>query len=85
MSRPRRLAGSALVAQAFFGSTVGTITDASGGAVRAAKVTLTSLGTNEERVVVDTDSNGDYRFVNLASPRALSAHCGERGFRPAEP
>ena len=55
-------------AQTFFGSTVGTITDSSGAAVPSAKVTLTSLATSEERAA-QTDSTGEYRFVNLVPGR----------------
>ena len=50
--------------QTFLGSIVGTITDASGASVPAAKVTLTNAGTNDERTAL-TSTSGDYQFLNL--------------------
>jgi hypothetical protein len=55
---------SHLQAQTFFGSVVGTVTDASGAVVPGASVTLTNLGTSESRVE-KAGAAGEYRFVNL--------------------
>ena len=54
----------ALNAQTFYGSIVGTATDASGASVPGADVTLTNTATADRRT---TQSNGDgnYEFVNL--------------------
>jgi hypothetical protein len=54
----------ALTAQAFFGSIVGTVTDAQGGVIPGATVTLTNVGTNEKHSV-KADAVGDYQFVDL--------------------
>ena len=53
-----------LAAQSFYGTIVGTVTDASGAVVPGARVTVTNLGTNEKRSA-ETDTAGNYRFVNL--------------------
>jgi hypothetical protein len=53
-----------LPAQTSFGSIVGTITDQSGAIVPGAVVTLTNLGTSERRTV-ESDTSGNYQFVNL--------------------
>ena len=58
------LASSLLHAQAFYGSIVGNVNDATGAAVPAAAVTLTNTATGDRRTVV-TSSEGAYRFVNL--------------------
>jgi hypothetical protein len=50
--------------QTFYGSVVGTVTDASGAVIPGASVTLTNIGTNEKRSA-PTDAAGSYRFVNL--------------------
>ena len=55
---------SPLEAQSFYGSVVGTVTDASGAIIPGASVTLTNIGTNEKRSA-ETDAAGSYRFVNL--------------------
>jgi hypothetical protein len=52
------------VAQTFFGSVVGTVTDNSNAIVPGARVTITNLGTNDVRIA-ETDAAGTYRFVNL--------------------
>src|SRR5271165_3058508 len=51
-------------AQVAYGSIAGRISDSSGAVVKGASVTLTDLGTDESRVST-TNSDGDYRFVNL--------------------
>ena len=53
-----------LSAQTSYGSIVGTTTDLTGATVPDAAVTLTNLGTSEKRTA-QTDSNGNYEFVNL--------------------
>jgi hypothetical protein len=55
---------SPLVAQTFFGSIVGTVTDSSGAVVPSATVTVTNIGTNEKHAA-QTDAAGNYRFVSL--------------------
>lgn len=50
--------------QTFYGSIIGTVTDASGAAVPQANVICTNLGTAERRVA-QTDVGGNYQFVNL--------------------
>jgi hypothetical protein len=59
---------SPLQAQTFYGSVAGTVTDANGATVPNAAVTLTNLGTSERRTA-ETDSNGNYQFVNLVPGR----------------
>jgi hypothetical protein len=51
-------------AQTFYGSVVGTVTDASSAAIQGAAVTLTNSGTGERRSA-GSDSGGSFRFVNL--------------------
>jgi hypothetical protein len=53
-----------LPGQTFFGSIVGTITDASSASVEGAEVTVTNIGTSE-RHAATTAGDGTYRFVNL--------------------
>jgi len=55
---------SAATAQSFYGSITGTVTDAQGGVMPAASVTVTNLGTNAKAFAV-TDAQGNYRVVNL--------------------
>jgi len=59
---------AAVLAQAFYGSLVGTVTDASSGAVAGASVAAINNSTGERRTSV-TDSDGTYRFVNLIPGR----------------
>ena len=56
------------LAQTFYGSIVGTVTDPSGAIVPGAVVTLTNLGTSERRTST-TDTGGNYQFVNLVPGR----------------
>src|SRR5260370_34189056 len=60
--------GIAAIGQTFFGSVVGTLTDASGASVPGAPVVLTNTGTSERRAA-ETDSSGNYQFVNLVPGR----------------
>src|SRR5256886_1785983 len=55
-------------AQTFYGSIVGTVTDASGAATPGAAVTLVNSGTSERRAA-ETDTQGNYQFVNLVPGR----------------
>jgi len=56
--------GTQLHAQSSYGSITGTVTDATGGVIPGATVTITNTGTNEARTV-QTGSAGEYRFVDL--------------------
>ncbi len=60
--------GIAAIGQTFFGSVVGTLTDASGASVPGAPVVLTNTGTSERRAA-ESDSSGNYQFVNLVPGR----------------
>lgn len=51
-------------AQSTFGSIIGTVTDASGGLVPGATVTLINTGTGAHRTLT-TNSSGEYSFVNI--------------------
>lgn len=53
-----------LHAQSFYGSIVGTVTDASGALVADATVTATNVATGEAQTI-KSDSEGKYSFVNL--------------------
>jgi hypothetical protein len=57
-----------LRAQSVYGSVLGTITDATGAVIAGTGVTLANAGTNEERRT-QSDTNGNYQFVNLRSAR----------------
>ncbi len=50
--------------QTTYGSIVGSVTDAGGGTVPGAALTLTNLGTNERRVFTSSE-DGSYQFINL--------------------
>jgi hypothetical protein len=65
--------------QTFYGSMVGSVTDASGSAVPQANVTLTNLGTAERRTMA-TDASGNYQFVNLV-PGQYKIEVEMTGFR----
>ena len=55
-------------AQAVYGSIVGRVSDVGGAVVKDASVTATDLGTSESRISA-TNSEGDYRLVNLVPGR----------------
>jgi hypothetical protein len=55
-------------AQTFYGSIVGTVTDASGALMPGAKVTVANLGTAETHSMA-TNNEGLYQFVNLVPGR----------------
>src|SRR5438094_181160 len=65
--------------QTFYGSLIGTVTDASGGAMPQAAVTMTNLGTAERRTM-QTDASGSYQFVNLV-PGQYKVEIEKTGFR----
>lgn len=75
------LLGSAIDAnaQVRFGSVVGFVADSSGSSVIGANVTLTSLGTNETRVI-QTGPNGTYQFANLL-PGEYRVDVEQSGFK----
>ena len=70
---------SPLFGQSFYGSVVGTVSDASKAAVPQANVTLVNGGTAERRVA-RTDGDGVYRFVNLV-PGTYRIDFEHAGFR----
>lgn len=59
---------AAAYGQTFYGSVVGTVSDATGSAVPEAAVTLTNVGTADRRTM-QSDSEGNYRFLNIAPGR----------------
>ncbi len=67
------------VAQTVYGSIVGTVTDASGGGIPGAKVTLTNNGTNERREI-SADGAGNYQFLNLL-PGDYQVEADQQGFK----
>ena len=73
------LVASASFGQTFYGSLVGTVNDASSSAVPQANVTLTNLGTAERRTM-QSDSSGNYQFVNLV-PGEYKIEVEKIGFR----
>ena len=62
------MASGKMFAQSFYGSIVGTVSDASGGVVADATVTVTNLGTSEVHTV-KTNASGEYTVVNLVPAR----------------
>jgi len=67
-----------LPAQDFRGSLVGTVTDASGGRIRAAAISLTAVGSSIERHAT-SDARGEFRFDDLL-PGAWLAIVNAPGF-----
>jgi outer membrane receptor protein involved in Fe transport len=67
------------LAQVVNGSLVGTVTDVSGGVAPGASVTLTNLGTSEQKVA-KTDSNGGYQFLSLV-PGLYRVEVEKNGFK----
>ena len=73
------LAGWPLFSQSFYGSIVGTVSDTSGASIANAEVTLLNSGTNERRSA-QTDSGGNYQFVNLV-PGRYQVEVVQSGFK----
>jgi hypothetical protein len=67
------------ISQTFYGSIIGTVSDATGAVVPGTNVTLTNLGTTEKRMMV-TDNAGVYRFVNLL-PGKYRVEAEKSGFK----
>ena len=65
--------------QSFYGSIVGTVTDASGAGVPESGVTMINMGTAERRVT-QTDSSGAYQFVTVP-PGRYRIEVEKSGFR----
>jgi hypothetical protein len=73
------LAGLPSAAQELRGTVRGTVTDASGGSVAAAKITLRNVNTNVS-VERDTNANGSYLF-EFVSPGSYTVGVTKPGFR----
>jgi Carboxypeptidase regulatory-like domain len=71
--------GSQLMAQTFYGSILGTVTDASGAIISGTAVNLTNIATSEQRTTT-TDSNGNYEFLSLA-PGSYRLDTAKAGFK----
>jgi hypothetical protein len=69
----------ALLGQAFYGSIVGNVNDASGAALASTTVSLTNSATGDRRAVI-TASDGSYRFVSLP-PGAYRIEIEHPGFK----
>ena len=67
-----------VLAQASYGTVVGTVTDSTGADVLGAKVILKNSGTNATQAVT-TGASGTYSFVNL-NPGTYSVTVSETGF-----
>ena len=65
--------------QTFYGSIVGTVTDATSALMPGAKVTLTNLGTSQTRSM-ETNAEGLYQFVNLV-PGKYKIDVEKAGFK----
>lgn len=68
-----------LNAQAFYGSVVGTVTDASGAVVPNATVKVTNIGTSIS-VTVESETSGRYSVVNLV-PGPYNVEVSKSGFK----
>ncbi|MBM3727541.1 MAG: carboxypeptidase regulatory-like domain-containing protein [Acidobacteria bacterium] len=73
------LLASTLAAQVFYGTVVGTVSDATGAAVPQANVALINTGTADRRTG-QTDAGGNYQFVNL-TPGQYRVEVEKQGFR----
>src|SRR5689334_18393945 len=65
--------------QNFYGTVVGTVSDASGASVSGARVSITNTATAERRASL-TDSDGSYRFPNLL-PGNYKLEVTQTGFK----
>src|SRR5438874_917667 len=70
---------SLAIAQSFYGSIQGSVTDTSGSLMPGTKVTLTNMGTNEKREI-ETNAEGLYQFVNLI-PGKYRIEVDKSGFK----
>ena len=70
---------SPLRAQSFFGSIVGTVTDAAGALVPGATVTVTNIGTDEKQTI-QSDASGKFSAVNLV-PAQYRVEVAMSGFK----
>ena len=68
-----------LQAQTFYGSVVGNVADANGAVVPTVRVVLVNLGTSERRTV-ETDDDGNFKFVNLV-PGNYRVELEKAGFK----
>ncbi|MGH9839893.1 MAG: carboxypeptidase regulatory-like domain-containing protein [Blastocatellia bacterium] len=66
-------------AQTFYGSVVGNVADSNGAVVPSARVLLVNLGTSERRTV-ETDTDGNFKFVNLV-PGNYRVELEKAGFK----
>ena len=73
------LASGSLLGQTFYGTVVGSIQDSTGAVIPGASVTVTNLGTGEQRVQ-ETEASGLYRFVNLV-PGQYRLEARSEGFK----
>ena len=73
------LISAPVFAQTFYGSIVGTVTDATGASMPQANVTLINLATADRRTA-QTDASGNYTFVNL-TPGNYRVEVEKTGFR----
>src|SRR5689334_21463129 len=68
-----------LYGQNFYGSVVGTVSDASGASIPGGRASITNGATGERRAVV-TDSDGGFRFPNLL-PGKYKMEVVQTGFK----
>jgi len=68
-----------LQAQTFYGSVVGNVADSNGAVVPNARVLLINLGTSERRTL-ETDTDGNFKFVNLV-PGNYRVELEKAGFK----
>jgi hypothetical protein len=73
------LCSSPASAQTFYGSIVGTVSDATGAVMPGATVIVTDIGTAEKHTA-QSNASGDYRFVNLV-PSTYSVQVDAKSFK----
>jgi len=66
-------------AQTFYGSVVGNVADSNGAVVPNARILLINLGTSERRAL-ETDADGNFKFVNLV-PGNYRVELEKAGFK----
>src|SRR5260370_679344 len=72
-----------LLAQSFYGTVSGTVTDATGGVLANVKITLTNEGTNDVRTQT-TGENGVYTFPQVP-PGVYRLARGKQGIQKGRP